>query len=95
MSRRIFVGNLPFEADANELLGWFRDNGFPAETANISVDTISGHPRGFGFIEVNDRVAEACIAACNGQDFLGRALIVNAAQPILERRRALAARTQE
>jgi RNA recognition motif-containing protein len=95
MSKRIFVGNLPYEANANELLAWFRSNGFPAEAANISVDTISGHPRGFGFVEMNDRLAEACVSACNGQDFLGRALIVNAAQPLLERRRSASARTRD
>jgi RNA recognition motif-containing protein len=85
--KRIFVGNLPYEADEDQLLAWFRSNGFPADAANISVDNLSGHPRGFAFVEMNATLAEACVSACNGQDFLGRALIVNPAQPLLERRR--------
>ena len=92
--KRIFVGNLPYEVDEDQLLAWFERNGFPADAANISVDNLSGHPRGFGFVEINEQLAEACVSACNGQDFLGRALIVNAAQPLLERRRAGAARSR-
>ena len=94
MVKRIFVGNLPYEADEDQLLEWFRSNGFPADTASISVDNLSGHPRGFAFVEMDDTLAEACISACNGQDFLGRALIVNAAQPLLERRRSGVARSR-
>jgi RNA recognition motif-containing protein len=86
LAKKIFVGNLPYEADANQLMAWFHQNGFPTHQADISVDSLSGHPRGFGFVEMNERIAEQCILACNGQDFLGRTLIVNAAQPLLERR---------
>lgn len=81
MAKKIFVGNLPYEADANQLLAWFRRNGFPPENVNLSVDVLSGHPRGYGFVEMNERVAARCVMACNGQDFLGRTLIVNEAPP--------------
>ena len=81
MPKKLFVGNLPFNADERQLLAWFRNNGFPADSANISVDNWSGQPRGFGIVEMNERLAEKCVLACNGQDFLGRALIVNPAAP--------------
>ncbi len=94
MAKKIFVGNLPYEADANQLLAWFKHNGFPAEAVDISVDKLSGHPRGFGFVEMHEPLAERCILACNGQDFLGRTLIVNAAHSLLERRRTSTVRNR-
>ena len=45
-------------------------------------DRFTGQPRGFGFAEIgNDAEAEKAIAALNGKDFLGRALVVNEARP--------------
>ena len=86
-SKKIFVGNLPYETNENQLMAWFRHNGFPAEAVDLSVDRLSGHPRGFGFVEMNEELAKRCVLACNGQDFLGRTLIVNEATPLQERRR--------
>ena len=86
LAKKIFVGNLPYDADANQLLAWFRRNGFPADAVNLSFDRLSGHPRGFGFVEMNEQLAARCVLACNGQDFLGRTLIVNEAPPRPERR---------
>lgn len=85
MPRKIFVGNLPYEAEADQLLAWFRRNGVPADAVDISVDNLSGHPRGYGFVQIHKNVAQRCILACNGQDFLGRSLIVNETQPLLDR----------
>jgi RNA recognition motif-containing protein len=79
VAKKIFVGNLPYETNASDLLAWFQRNGFPAETVDLSVDRLSGHPRGFGFVKMNEQVAKQCVIACNGQDFLGRTLIVNEA----------------
>ena len=88
LAKTIFVGNLPYETDANQLLAWFEGNGFPAETVDLSVDRLSGEPRGFGFVEMNEQIANQCVLACNGQDFLGRTLIVNEARPLQARRRS-------
>ena len=42
-------------------------------------------PRGFGFAEfLNDEEADRAVQTCNGQDFLGRALVVNEARPMRE-----------
>jgi RNA recognition motif-containing protein len=79
LAKRIFVGNLPYEADETQLRAWFEGAGFPAQTVTIAVDRLSGHPRGFGFIEVSDKHAVRCIRSCNGQEFLGRTLIINEA----------------
>jgi RNA recognition motif-containing protein len=86
VTKKIFVGNLPYDANANQLTAWFRRNGFPTDTVMLSVDRLSGHPRGFGFVEMSEHVARRCVLACNGQDFLGRTLIINEASSLQERR---------
>jgi RNA recognition motif-containing protein len=84
--KTIFVGNLPYQAEEQELRAWFLRNGFPADTVRIVIDRLSGQPRGFGFVEMSEKLINRCIRACNGQDFLGRTLIVNEAHPLASRR---------
>jgi RNA recognition motif-containing protein len=74
---KIFVGNLPYQANASQLQEWFMTNGFPAQSVSIIVDRFSGQPRGFGFVEMSEELAVRCVMACNGQDFLGRTLVIN------------------
>ena len=55
-------------------------------------DRVSGEPRGFGFVETAEReTAERAIQTCNGQEFMGRSMVVNEARPMVpgtgERRR--------
>jgi len=76
------VGNLPFQATQEELSNWFKQAG--ATTANVSIvqDRDTGQPRGFGFVEIqNDEEASRVIQALNGQDFMGRNVVVNEARP--------------
>ncbi len=41
-----------------------------------------GQPRGFGFVEINnDEEAARVIQVLNGQDFMGRNVVVNEARP--------------
>ena len=79
--KKIFVGNLPYDAAENDLGEWFATNGFPPASVEISVDQLTGQPKGFGFIEIEDKLVRRCILRCNGQDFLGRTLIINEAPP--------------
>ena len=83
---KIFVGNLPYQANEHQLQEWFSANGFPALSVNIVVDRISGQPRGFGFVEISEDIGRRCVLACNGQDFLGRTLVVNNAETLTESR---------
>lgn len=81
--KKLFVGNLPYQASEAELRDWFSQAGFNADSVTIMMDRFSGQPRGFGFAEFgNDDEADRAIAACNGQDFLGRSLVVNEARPM-------------
>jgi len=86
LAKKIFVGNLPYQTEEGELIAWFARFGYPPNSVSISADRLSGQSRGFGFVEMNDKLTERCIRACNGQDFLGRTLIVNEAHPLVERR---------
>ena len=50
-------------------------------SCSLPKDRETGRPRGFGFVEMEDADARKAIDALDGQDFGGRALRVNEAQP--------------
>jgi cold-inducible RNA-binding protein len=78
---KIYVGNLSYDADDDNLRDAFSPHG-EVESASVLTDRYSGRSRGFGFVEmVNAEEAAAAIAALNGTDHMGRALTVNEARP--------------
>ncbi len=83
MSKKIYVGNLPFSASEDELRGLFTEFG-SVESASLITDRDTGRPRGFGFVEMSDGADDA-IAALNGKDMGGRQLNVNEARPRTDR----------
>lgn len=83
--KKLFVGNLPYQASEAELQDWFTRSGFQADSVQIIRDKFTGDPRGFGFAEFgNDEEADRAVQTCNGQDFMGRSLVVNEARPMRE-----------
>jgi RNA recognition motif-containing protein len=79
LSKKLYVGNLPFTATESELRKLFEGHGSVA-SVNLITDRETGRPRGFGFVEMADAAgAEKAAAALNGRDFGGRALKVNEA----------------
>ncbi|MGD0153359.1 MAG: RNA-binding protein [Thermacetogeniaceae bacterium] len=80
MTRTLYVGNLPWSTDADELNSFFGNYG-GVVNSRIIVERETGRSRGFGFVEVNDEDAEKIIEALNGADFQGRILTVNEAKP--------------
>jgi cold-inducible RNA-binding protein len=79
--KKLYVGNLSFSATEDDLRQWFEPHG-AVETATLATDRGTGQSRGFAFVEMtNDAEAEAAIAALNGSQMGGRALIVNEARP--------------
>ena len=77
----IYVGNLPYTTDDNELRGYFEQHG-AVSSARVIIDKFSGQSRGFGFVEMPDREeALRAIDANNGLDCGGRRLRVNESQP--------------
>ena len=83
MSKRIYVGNLPFSASDDEIRSLFGEHG-EVEAVNLITDRDSGRPRGFGFVEMSSGADEA-IKALHQTDMGGRALNVNEARPRQER----------
>lgn len=77
---RLFVGNLPYEATAEELKEVFSAVG-PVSFVSLPVERESGQPRGFTFVEFPDSAhATEAIRRFHNQPFKGRALVVNEAR---------------
>jgi len=83
MSTNIYVGNLPFSTNEQEIQGLFEAYG-NVESVNLITDRDTGRLRGFGFVSMSNGGDEA-IRALNQQDLGGRSLTVNLAKPREER----------
>ena len=80
--KKLYVGNLPFQATEEELSSWFTQAGVTPGSVTLVRDRFSGQPRGFGFVEItSDEEADKAILALNGHDFMGRNVVVNEARP--------------
>jgi RNA recognition motif-containing protein len=81
MAKNIYVGNLVWEASADDLLALFQEHG-QVIRAQVITDRETGRSRGFGFVEMeDDSEAQKAIDALNGTEYNGRALTVNEAKP--------------
>ncbi len=80
LSKKLYVGNLPFTSNEDELRDLFEQHG-KVESVNVITDRETGRSRGFGFVEMEDAsAADAAMQALDGRDFGGRNLRVNEAQ---------------
>jgi len=77
---RIYVGNMPFSMSEADLRDLFAEHG-EVVSADIITDRETGRPRGFGFVEMPDDVAQKAIDELNEREIEGRALKVNQARP--------------
>ncbi len=83
----IYVGNLPYSMDDNELRSSFSEFG-AVTSASVVKDKFTGRSRGFGFVEMADAASgNQAIEAMNGRNMAGRPLVVNEARPREERPR--------
>ncbi len=82
---KMYVGNLPFTASSEELQDLFSQYGTVTDI-HLPTDRESGRPRGFAFVTMGskDEMVQA-IKGLDGEDFGGRPLRVNEAQPREER----------
>ncbi len=80
MSKRLYVGNLPFSVTQDDVKNEFSKYG-TVEDCKLITDRETGKPRGFGFMTfANSQEADAAIAGLHGQNFAGRSLTVNEAE---------------
>ena len=84
MTKKVYVGNLPFKTTEEDLANLFSQVG-PVESVSIITDRDTGRSKGFGFVSMSSDDADKAIAQFNGTDFNGRALTVNEARPIVKR----------
>ncbi len=80
MSKKIYIGNLPFSATEQDLRGLFETHG-EIDSVNVIMDRETGRARGFAFVEMAEAsAADNAIRALDGSDMGGRSLRVNEAE---------------
>lgn len=80
MTKRIYVGNLPFQTTEQQVRDLFARHG-AVDSVTMVTDGQTGQFRGFCFVEMQAGKADTAIAALNGHKVGGRKLRVNEAQP--------------
>ena len=77
----IFVGNLPFRAEQEDVSELFSPFGDVVNCA-LPLERDTGRKRGFAFVEMADSEAEdRAIEALQGAELMGRPLRINKAEP--------------
>jgi len=77
----IYVGNLPYDCDANTVRDVFAAHGSVVKVHLVN-DRETGRPKGFGFVQMsNDDEARTAIQALDGREIAGRPVRVNEARP--------------
>ncbi len=81
MTNRLYVGNLSWNTQEDDLIQAFEQDGRSVTSARIMTDRDTGRSRGFAFVEMaNDQDAQSAIQAMDGHELDGRPLRVNEAQ---------------
>ena len=77
----IFVGNLPFRAEREDVLQLFAPFG-EVTNCSLPLERDTGRKRGFAFIEMADEALETtAIESLQGTEMMGRPLRINKAEP--------------
>jgi cold-inducible RNA-binding protein len=81
MSRKLYVGNVPYTMGETELQDLFARAG-SVESVTVMRDQATGRARGFAFVEMgSDEEAQTAIRELNASEVGGRSLTVNEARP--------------
>ena len=80
MSKKLYVGNLPYDTTENDLRELFSAHG-EVLSVNVIEDRETGRSRGFAFVEMEVDAANAAISALSGTMLGDRSLSVNEAKP--------------
>lgn len=82
MSKRLFVGGLPYTVTSAQLEEMFAKVG-RVTSATVISDKYTGRSKGFGFVEMEDDAeADKAIETLNQTDLEGRKIAVNVARPM-------------
>ena len=85
--KRIYIGNMNFSTTEESIKNLFSKYG-EVNLVEIIKDKYTEQSKGFGFVEMEDDVAQKAISALNGTDFEGRRIRVNFAQEMPQRNNA-------
>ncbi|WP_374077118.1 RNA recognition motif domain-containing protein [Bdellovibrio bacteriovorus] len=81
MGKKLYVGNLAYTVDSNQLATLFSDFG-TVDSANVITDRETGRSKGFAFVEMSaDGEAQTAISKLNGMELSGRAMNISEAKP--------------
>jgi cold-inducible RNA-binding protein len=81
VATRIYVGNLPYTADSQQVADMFKAYGVVVD-ATVVIDRATGQSKGFGFVEMTtDDSVQRAITGLNGTTVGDRTLTVNEARP--------------
>ena len=81
MAKKMYVGNLSYSTNEDELRRIFEEHG-TVVSAQVIMDRETGRSKGFAFVEMSsDQEAQAAISALDGKEMGGRVLKVNEARP--------------
>ena len=86
LSKKIYVGNLSYDATETKVKEMFEEYGTVESVAWIT-DRDTGRFRGFAFVEMEESSANAAIKSLNSQLVDGRELNVNEAKPKTDNKR--------
>jgi RNA recognition motif-containing protein len=79
LSKKLYVGNLPFTTSEGELRTLFEQYG-AVDRVSVITDRETGRPRGFAFVEMTDVAsADSATLGLDGRSVGGRALRVSEA----------------
>ena len=78
--KKLFIGNLPFQATESDLTNTFAQYG-RVQSVQLITDRDTGRSKGFGFVIMEEQAANAAIAEISGSVVEGRILTVNEAKP--------------
>jgi RNA recognition motif-containing protein len=81
VGKKLYVGNLTYSVNSNDLESWFAQYG-TVQSAQVITDRDTGRSKGFGFVEMDTEAeAQAAIQGLHDQEYDGRRLTVNEAKP--------------
>src|SRR5215217_7169948 len=81
MGTRLFVGNLSYNVNEQELKESFLAEGIEVRSVKVALDRESGRPRGFAFVEtMTDEGAKLSLEKVSGKMLQGRAIVIEEAQ---------------
>jgi RNA recognition motif-containing protein len=85
LNKKLYVGNLSYDATEQQLRDLFSEAGEITDVALIT-DRSTGQSKGFGFVEMStDEGAKEAIKRFNGYALGSRDIVVNEARPREER----------